>query len=543
MSAISFGHVASDRIGQAAQHASVEFLRADEQRHIGSCGRCKDLYEGYRLADRLLASGWRQASIPVATLDALDERPHGDRLAGLVEGAAAAFGSRVFVPVALAACLSIVVGFGVLLPMLVPSAPAASASHPLPTESRPSVPATPTSGATSTAISDESPAPTPTGKPGGAPPAATPAPTPHATATSVAGASIAVTPLAVTSIGGWPVAWAPDGGHFMIAGGTGWTRSRQVLISDSSGRSTGSFTADSAVWLDSTRIAATTHSPTAGPGSHGPGPGATTHATISLIDVRGRVIGTVPGNSSVGGAAFGGATLLGSGTGYLAIATQGNWGLVESSFVLWDGTRTGSPHAGVPIAFSRDGREIAVMHPSGPSGGTSGWLELVSSPGLATLASFTHTTVRVTASGDGPGYEPDVQFSPDGQSLLVSGVLVDLSRGSAKQVGDGGWLGDGTLVTSGKGGVVLRWQGGNSITDGRFAAGGSIDVSRRGDVVEYFADGRPPMLLKSDGTLEQLHLNGIVSIDGLSLAPHGGALAATGRAPDGSQVTAVALLP
>jgi hypothetical protein len=523
-------------LGEAARHATTEFLRTDEQRHVESCERCRQLYEGYRLTDRLLASSWRQTTLPAASLEALEERPLGERVAGVLEGAAAAFGSRAVVPAALAVCLAMIVGLGVLLPALLPSPPAASASHPLPTESSPTPSPTPTAGPTSVALPDASPTPGPTGRPSGTRPGATPARSAPPAGTPVAGP-----PTLLTSLGGWPVAWSSDGRHFMTARGSGWTRSRQIQISDAAGRVTGTFNADSAVWVDRDTIAATRHATSGGSGW--PRRSGATTATVSLINLNGHVAGSVDGRFAAGGSAMSGATLLGSGTGYLAIADQGNWGSADSSFVIWDGARVGSSHSGVPIAFSRDSKKIALMHPSGgPGGGTSGWLEIVSAPGLNTLASFSHTTVRVTASGDGPGFAPDVAFSPDGQFLLVSGVLVDLSRGSAKQVGDGGWLADGTLVTSATGGVVLQWQGGNSTADTRFPAGGSIDVSQRGDVLEYFGDGRSPMLLTSDGTFRQLNLNGIASIDVLSLAPDGGAVAVSGRASDGSRVTAVALL-
>lgn len=202
-----------------------------------------------------------------------------------------------------------------------------------------------------------------------------------------------------------------------------------------------------------------------------------------------------------------------------------------------------APHSGVPIAFSRDGARLAVLHPLGQSGPgyVSGSLEVVAVPTLQTISSFSHTTLRVAGQSMGPGYAPDADFSPDGRWLYASGVLVDLSGGSTIRVGQGGWLPSGVLVTS-SGGGVMRWQGANSTPDARFQAGGSIETSRHGDVIEFFDDGRPSLLLKADGTFEQLELPGVASLDGLLLAPNGGAVAIDGKGTSGGKVTAVAAM-
>ena len=42
------GHVTSDRLGDAAGHGDLSFLRDAEQRHVKSCERCLALYGGYR---------------------------------------------------------------------------------------------------------------------------------------------------------------------------------------------------------------------------------------------------------------------------------------------------------------------------------------------------------------------------------------------------------------------------------------------------------------------------------------------------------------
>jgi predicted anti-sigma-YlaC factor YlaD len=69
VSTMRSGHVSSDRLGEAAQHASLDSLRVAEKAHVEGCDKCKELYASYRLTDRLLAASWRQAAVPAAVLE------------------------------------------------------------------------------------------------------------------------------------------------------------------------------------------------------------------------------------------------------------------------------------------------------------------------------------------------------------------------------------------------------------------------------------------------------------------------------------------
>jgi hypothetical protein len=539
MSPMTHGHVSSDLLGEAARHASLDGLREAERRHVEGCDQCRHLYAGYRLTDRLLTAGWRQTSLPAALLE---QQPIRGGVRGLLGGLSLGSGARFLVPVALAGCLAAVVGFGVLLPRLMPSpAPAASGSNTALLSPSPSATPEATPDAAASASAEATTPDTSAGPTQSTGPSRTDstAPGPVATPRPVAtpGSDVSVK---IAALSGWPIAWAPDGSHLLVARGSGWTNQRQIQIRDSAGGLTGSFNADHATWVDSHTIAAATQ---AGGGSGGKGPGGSS-VTVRLLDLSGNLTATIPGQYSEGGPSSSGAILLGSGSGYLAIASQGGWGPSQSTYLLWDGQGLSSAHAGMPIAFSRDGKQLAVLHPSGGSAAASsqGWLEIVAVPSLGTVASLSHTNVRVASQGNGPGYAPDAAFSPDGGFLLVSGTLVDLSRGSTTLVGAGGWLSDGTLLTSNSG-AVLRWQGGHSTRDARFVAGGSVETSLHGDVVEFFADNRQPLLLAADGTVRHLNLPGIASLDDLSLAPDGGAVAISGRGTDGSKVIGVAALP
>jgi hypothetical protein len=290
----------------------------------------------------------------------------------------------------------------------------------------------------------------------------------------------------------------------------------RIEIRDSTGRVTGSASGSAAVWVDSATVAVATSG--AGQPNHlGVG------STVTLIDVNGHKIAVIPGQYANPDATEGldGGVLVGSGSGELAVVGQSSPNLSGATYVTWNGQSVGPSSQGVPIGFSQDGGKLAVIHPTFGPGGSfggnlTGSLEIVSVPGSKSLASFP-TFHLMARSGARPGY-PDVAFSPDGASLLVSGTLVNVATGTATAVGYGGWLPDGTLVTASNGRVV-RWQGTSATPDPRFPTGGAVETSSRGDIVEYFADGRPPTLLAADGTLSQPSIQGVSSVKALLISP------------------------
>jgi hypothetical protein len=270
------------------------------------------------------------------------------------------------------------------------------------------------------------------------------------------------------------------------------------------------------------------------------------------------VVGTLPGSYGMGATPF--ATLVGSGSGELAIASRGEVDPLSPSgpsaspsaastepgtpgwhFVLWNGKLSAS-HDGVPVAFTRDGRRLAVLHPGSVAGGNvTGWLEILATPSLETVAAFNGLTLRLGPGAMGSAYGLDASFSPDGRYLLASGTLVDVTNGSSFVAGKGGWLGDGTLVTASADGL-LSWGGGHATLDPRFPGAGTVEASRHGELIYFYGDGKPALYLNGSGTLYALTLDGVGSIERLLIAPDGRTIALDGRATDGSSIAAVASL-
>jgi len=528
------GHVSADRLGEAAQTGSFEALRDSERRHVEGCQKCRNLFAGYRMADKLLAANWRQTTLPASSLV---REPAPRRALGLLTDFASGFEFRRFAPAALAIVLVAALGLAFELPQLIPATqPTAS-----PSASRATPSATASPSATERQASSEPSAATAPG-PDTGPSASAVAeqsggagtPRPKATSSATPGSTGSrgeLAPIAVSSLPAWPIAWAPDGRHMLLARVTpGLGGGSRIEIRDAAGRLTGTVVGTAGAWVDSARIAIAT--PSAGQGSHFGG------STISLVDVTGHQVATLPGQYASPDITVGadGGVLVGSGAGQLAVVGQTGTNFSGATYVIWNGQSMSPSRQGVPIAFSQDGRELAVIHPTygpgGSLGGTlSGSLEIVSVSGSKTLASFPR--LRVAARSG--------LFSPNDSSLLVSGILVDLGTGATTNVGDGGWLPDGSLVTVSNG-QVTRWQGTHPAADLRFPAGGAVVISVRGDIVEYFGDGRAPLLLTSDGTFSQLIVPGNPTVKALLISPDGRSVALQGRSQGAATVTIVATI-
>jgi hypothetical protein len=523
-------HVSSDRLGEAARHASFDSLRDDERRHFDSCPQCHDMYDGYRLTDRLLASPWREVKLPAV------EQP--SRIAALT-GFLGDLSPRSFAPALLALALVGFLGVSLVLPQVLPVGGPSVSSSPSPSPSQLATDQTPEPSASEPGT-DESTGPGPAGSGSGG--KKTPKPTTPGT--------IALSPV---TFDGTPIGWAPDSEHLLVAAGH-----HKIVIRDAAGKLIGSATGDGAAWVDADTVAIATIS-----GGHDGN-----YVTVGLYDVTGHRNATLPGKYSYSTTANVGRMLIGSGTGRLAIANQAGTNSSDWTFVVWAGHSLSASHHGIPVAFSRDGRLLAVLRPGGILGDTydghdgfagdqsgagfgrvnpariptSGALEVLSVPDLHTSASFPQLSLRLDGAISTSGYGYDAAFSPNGGGLLLGDTLIDLHSGSSVRTGRGGWLPDGSLITS-SGKKILRWQGTGSTVEPRLPGGGVIGTSGYGDVIDYFTDGRAPTLLMANGTVRQLSLPGIASIDFALISPDGQALAIDGKKADRRSVAAVAALP
>jgi hypothetical protein len=404
------GHVASDRLGEASLHGGLETLREEERHHVQGCDSCRRLYGGYRLADRLLAAPWREVKVPVGAAT----RPSrfafvGDFVRGL--------DARSVAPVAAAIGLVVLIGAAVALPQLIPVTPVSSHS---PIASRPTATASPSPSApahlspvpSSSAQAGRTPGAQASGNgsSNGGPGATTPA------GPTSAPSAEASAQLAVSKISGSPIAWSPDGAHLLL-----WAAgfAHEIQICDAAGHVTGTAAADAATWVSSTTVAVATRAPIGPSGRSGGSRGGSggSGEMVVLVNVHGQVTRTLPGRYTLfGGVANG--MLLGSGSGELTIEGAGGGTSSGSGFVLWNGSLSGVQD-GLPIAFSADGRKLAVLDLSGVSGGSvTGTLEILSIPSLSTSASFDHLNLRVGSGSLGSAFGFDAAFSPNGASLL-----------------------------------------------------------------------------------------------------------------------------
>ena len=67
-------------------------------------------------------------------------------------------------------------------------------------------------------------------------------------------------------------------------------------------------------------------------------------------------------------------------------------------------------------------------------------------------------------------------------------------------------------------------------------------TSAGGDIVEYFGDGRAPLLLATDGTFSQLIVPGNPTVKTLLISPDGRSVALQGRSQGAATVTVVATI-
>jgi hypothetical protein len=214
------------------------------------------------------------------------------------------------------------------------------------------------------------------------------------------------------------VGWAPDGSRFAVmdmrrsdsgSAHPAWT----VDLFDRTGAAIGTVDAEDFAWGDSNRY----------------------------VVVRSEVTGYAPG------AAASRAYLGEIGSTKLMALGECDWLLAGPSGAVvlllpWDGTisappyyrvvsngNAGQPQPGYPVAWSRDGSALAVVHPnlatpSGFGGSAMGWLEVVGPTGQSLAAARNVETSVVM---------PTAAFSPDGSKIAFRDDTQSATKG--EQIG------------------------------------------------------------------------------------------------------------
>jgi len=158
----------------------------------------------------------------------------------------------------------------------------------------------------------------------------------------------------------------------------------------------------------------------------------------------------------------------------------------------------------LPIAFSQDGTVWRCFHPSSVSGGAvTGWLDDHGCP------VDEHRVVVHPLDPSSRERQPGLalrlrrRLQPGGGYLLASGTLVNLSNGSTVTTGKAAGCPTERWVTASNAGL-LRWQGTHSSLDSRFPGHGHRRNLRHGELIYFYGDSRPPLLLDTNGSLDAL---------------------------------------
>jgi hypothetical protein len=108
--------------------------------------------------------------------------------------------------------------------------------------------------------------------------------------------------------------------------------------------------------------------------------------------------------------------LLSNGFGAVAVARlrEPAGDIERPDYIVWTGEEASEPMPGYPVGWSPEGDMIAVLHPITPTRGISGWLEIVSWPGLQPIFEDESRTVI-----------SEVWFDPGGKHVAYASVAGD----------------------------------------------------------------------------------------------------------------------
>ncbi len=232
--------------------------------------------------------------------------------------------------------------------------------------------------------------------------------------------------------------WSPDGEHLAVLTWGGVFGSGRADILDLAGQTVGSFDAFEATWVDDTHLMSFVVTPN-----------DTAQGTVASHSTDGTASASLPGT-------FGG--ILGNGHGSVALMAPvtGSTMASDVGFRIWSAGQLGQSITGFgePVAWSPDGRLLALISES-PTGGGG-----VGGPISGTLTVLEPVSGRVVLAHQFPDVRMDVYLSPDDSKLATSGgTALDLSDGKTTQITarPQGWTADGSLVVVGGDQRVSLW--------------------------------------------------------------------------------------
>ncbi len=317
--------------------------------------------------------------------------------------------------------------------------------------------------------------------------------------------------LEAPAIGGF--LWSPDGARLSVELASG-----RVVVVGADGAQLADLAGEDVSWVDRETLAIRTSEPGR---SDGP---------VSLVHVDGTRLQPWPVVQGATGLLVGPAGLA----AILGEDMAGGW------FRLLVGGMPGPQvkGRGEPVAFSGDGTRLVVVHAGAAAGAAAlastgssepGWIEILSVPGLATVAAFPDAPIDVRGRPvlDHAGS----RVAADGVGAEI--VAFDVEAGTSRAVADtccpGGWLSTGRLVASGQPLVVIDLEANATrklADEGWWSAVSSSDriAAATGD------NGQTLLVLRDDRLIATAGMPG--TIDSLVWRPDGRMLALRVRSDD-----------
>jgi WD40 repeat protein len=313
---------------------------------------------------------------------------------------------------------------------------------------------------------------------------ASPAPSGSAPSASPSQAASPGSGEVIDSAWAWgSIEWSPDGATLAAAANDQASFQGDIRLYDRTGHRIRALPGFQSAWVDAGHLITLTADPS----------GQGWSAWLRSLDgsQSTRVAGTVD--------------LVDDGRGSVALVSYSSG--AEPAFQVWTAGRLSASHPGRPVAWSADGRLLAVFRvdagPADAAGGrTLAWLEVVDATDLRVLHDFA-----------APQFDSRSRalFDPSGRMVATDAGIFDLSNGSVADLPANSsavaWLPDGRLVVSSPDGLSVRtWDPATATASSPLPAGTQL-ATADGDVVTV-----PD---PSASGLVELRAGGAVSPDGM----------------------------